>query len=112
MSINYKIKSARFYQAVILNEAMCTYIINPEYVIGRVEDKKNVKLSLSDNGLEVESQNEVTIVSWNNIASVTLDKNAPLPSPAEAKRIENSKTSDDVAASIKSKKSDIDWKKI
>lgn len=98
---NLKIKNAKFYQAVVINGAMSTYITNPEYVEGRVEDRRNVKLSLCEDGLMVESENEICVVSWNNLAVVTMDKHAQIIEEKPNKYA--NKTSDEVAEAIKKK---------
>ena len=117
--MNYKnlpIKNAKFYQAVVINQVMSTYIQNPKYVDGRVDSKKDVKLELCPEGLLVESESEFTIVSWNNLASVTLDKTAQVEAeqPKQAKQY---KTSEEVSAALKDKKASkdsetVDFRKI
>lgn len=78
--LQYKIKSVRFYQAVVVCGITETFIINPEYQSTRRDSQASLKLSTNDKGLVVESSNELTQISWNNIAAIYYDKNAPLES--------------------------------
>lgn len=76
--LQYKIKSVRFYQAVVVCGVTETFIINPEYQSTRRDSQASLKLSTNDKGLVIESENELTQISWNNIAAIYYDKNAPL----------------------------------
>lgn len=85
MSLNYKIKSVRFYQAVSIDNAQTTYITNPEYMSVRT-DKPKSEISTNDKGIVIETANDLLLVSWNNIASIHFDKNAPLEEEVKKKK--------------------------
>lgn len=91
----YKIKSVRFYQAIVVCGVTETFIINPEYQSTRRDSQASLKLSTNDKGLVVESDNELTQISWNNIAAIYYDKNAPL-NAAVPKPTNKDKKSDEV----------------
>lgn len=90
--INYKIKSVRFYQAVVINGSSETYCTSPEYVTSRRDGKDNSVISLHDKGIIIENEKELTLVSWNNIASCQFDKSQPLNEQPKGKDVKKQVT--------------------
>lgn len=95
--LQYKIKSVRFYQAVVVCGVNETFILNPEYQNTRKDSQSSMKLSTNDKGLIIESDKELTLVSWNNLAAIYYDKNAPLEA---------------IKPAAKSKKDEIDFRNV
>lgn len=101
--IQYKIKSVRFYQAVVVCGVNETFILNPEYNTMRRDSQKSLKLSTNEQGLIIESDSDLTLVSWNNLAAIYYDKSSSLNDSSK----EESKP-----ASKLSKKNDVDFRNV
>jgi len=97
--LQYKIKSVRFYQAVVVCGVAELFVLSPDYQNTRKDSQKSLKLSTNDKGLVIESENELTLVSWNNLAAIYYDKNSPLQEPTKP-------------VSKPSKKDDIDFRNV
>lgn len=84
-----KIKMVKFYQSVRFNKKEYTSATNPEFITMRTSDEK-LKISVNSVGVTLENDEEVTQISWNNVAyinyvkeEVSEPKQEQIPEPAQ-----------------------------
>lgn len=90
----YEIKSVRFYQSVPLNGGQVNYFTPQYYLSLRNDQNAAIKVSVVDKGIQLESPTEITLVSWNNVASVLYDKSRVVDDGKPEVKVKSGKTAD------------------
>jgi hypothetical protein len=81
-SNNLKIKMVKFYQSVRFNKKEYTSATNPDFITMRTSDEK-LKISVNSVGVTLENDEEVTQISWNNVAYINYVKEDNVESKQE-----------------------------